>query len=191
MPGAGNDPFSGTSVQNVLQHTISPKVVPDGSGGYTVKNDLINVDNIYITGTLAANSSEIRVGNDAGKTGQKNNAIAVGSLAGTTNQGLTAIAIGQSAGYTLQGARSIAIGGSAGSTDQGTNAIAIGYKAGSFSQTANSIVINATGVPLQSAISGSFVVKPIRGDTSSNLSSGGFKSLFYNSTTGEICYSTS
>lgn len=49
---SGNDPFSGSSVQNLLQHTISPKIVSDGSTGYVVKNDLINIDNIYITGTV-------------------------------------------------------------------------------------------------------------------------------------------
>jgi len=49
---SGNDPFSGSSVQNVLQHTISPKIVTDGSGGYTVKTDLINVDNIYLSGSV-------------------------------------------------------------------------------------------------------------------------------------------
>lgn len=52
MPGPGNDPFSGSSVQNLLQHTISPKIVTDGSGGYTVKTDLINVDNIYLSGSV-------------------------------------------------------------------------------------------------------------------------------------------
>ena len=52
MPSPGNDPFSGSSVQNVLQHTISPKIVTDGSGGYTVKTDLVNIDNIYLTGSI-------------------------------------------------------------------------------------------------------------------------------------------
>jgi hypothetical protein len=53
MPGPGNDPFSGSSVQNLLQHTISPKVVIDEEGtGYVVKSDLINIDNIYISGEI-------------------------------------------------------------------------------------------------------------------------------------------
>lgn len=47
MATPGNDPFSGTNTRNILQHIISPKVVSDGSSGYAVKSDLINVDNAY------------------------------------------------------------------------------------------------------------------------------------------------
>lgn len=54
MPSAGNDPFSGSSIQNLLQHTISPKIVTDNSGGYNVKADLINIDNIYLSGSIIA-----------------------------------------------------------------------------------------------------------------------------------------
>lgn len=50
--GPGNDPFSGSNVRNILNHVISPKVINDGSGGYTVKTDLINIDNIYISGDI-------------------------------------------------------------------------------------------------------------------------------------------
>ena len=45
----GNDPFSGTNTKNILQHVISPKIVDDGSGGYVVKTDLINIDDAYVT----------------------------------------------------------------------------------------------------------------------------------------------
>lgn len=206
MPGAGNDPFSNSSVQNVLQHIISPKVVNDGSDGYVVKTDLVNVDNIYITGTLAANSSKIGVGEEAGKTNQGSNAVAVGSLAGSLIQGFKAVSIGSAAGYTTQGEFGVAIGASSGGTGQGSNAVsvgglagnsfqgvnavALGYEAGSLNQHSNSIVINATGTALQSVTSNSFVVKPIRGDTAANLTTSNFKALFYNSTTGELCYST-
>ena len=53
MSTPGNDPFSNTTTRNILQHIISPKIVSDGSGGYQVKTDLINVDHIYskLTGT--------------------------------------------------------------------------------------------------------------------------------------------
>ena len=34
------DPFANTStVKNILQHIISPKLVTDGSGGYVSKTD--------------------------------------------------------------------------------------------------------------------------------------------------------
>ena len=50
----GNDPFSGTTTRNILQHVLSPKIVSDGSGGYQVKTDLINVDHIFskLSGTV-------------------------------------------------------------------------------------------------------------------------------------------
>jgi len=48
MATPGNDPFSGTNTRDILQHVISPKIVSDGSSGYTVKTDLINIDNAYV-----------------------------------------------------------------------------------------------------------------------------------------------
>jgi hypothetical protein len=59
MTSVGNDPFSSTNTRNILQHVISPKIVNDGSGGYNVKTDLINIDNAYIDNQL--NSEIIRV----------------------------------------------------------------------------------------------------------------------------------
>lgn len=47
-----NDPFSGTNTRNILEHLISPKIVGATGGGYQVKTDLINIDNIYITGEI-------------------------------------------------------------------------------------------------------------------------------------------
>jgi hypothetical protein len=57
--GPGNDPFSGSNTQNILVHLVSPKIVNDGSGGYTVKTDLINIDHIYseARGTVTANNT--------------------------------------------------------------------------------------------------------------------------------------
>ena len=41
------DPFANTTtVKNILQHIISPKIVSNGSGGYLSKTDLVNVHNI-------------------------------------------------------------------------------------------------------------------------------------------------
>lgn len=54
MTTPGNDPFSGTTTRDLLQHIISPKVVSDGSSGYAVKADLINVDGIYAKGVIRA-----------------------------------------------------------------------------------------------------------------------------------------
>lgn len=60
MATPGNDPFSGTNTRNILQHIISPKVVSDGSTGYAVKTDLINVDNAYIKNQVFADSLTIQ-----------------------------------------------------------------------------------------------------------------------------------
>lgn len=44
------DPFANTTtVKNILQHVISPKLVRDGNGGYVSKTDLVNVHNIVFS----------------------------------------------------------------------------------------------------------------------------------------------
>lgn len=41
------DPFENTTtVKNILQHVISPKVVSDGISGYIVRTDLVHIHNI-------------------------------------------------------------------------------------------------------------------------------------------------
>jgi len=45
------DPFANTTtVKNILQHIISPKVVSDGEQGYVSRTDLVNVHNIVFAG---------------------------------------------------------------------------------------------------------------------------------------------
>ena len=56
MSTNGTDPFSGSSTRNLLQPTLSPKIVSEGSNGYTVKVDMINVDNIYASGSIYPSS---------------------------------------------------------------------------------------------------------------------------------------
>lgn len=52
------DPFANTTtVKNILQHIISPKIVSDGSGGYVTKTDLVNVDNILFTAASTTSGS--------------------------------------------------------------------------------------------------------------------------------------
>jgi hypothetical protein len=88
-----------------------------------------------------------------------------------------------------QSGGAIAIGENAGLYGQQSNAIAIGKNAygGTSGQFENSIIINATGVTLPGTLDNRFYVKPIR-----DLSGSGdifSKTLYYNSTTGEIAYS--
>lgn len=41
------DPFATTTtVKNILQHIISPKIVSNGASGYVTKTDIVNVNNI-------------------------------------------------------------------------------------------------------------------------------------------------
>jgi hypothetical protein len=49
---SSSDPFSGTNTRNLLQHVFSPKITENTGGGYDVKVDVLNVDNIIITGDI-------------------------------------------------------------------------------------------------------------------------------------------
>ena len=52
------DPFANTTtVKNILQHIISPKIVSDGSGGYVTKTDLVNVDHLILNQTEGTGTS--------------------------------------------------------------------------------------------------------------------------------------
>ena len=81
--GPGNDPFSGSNTRNILAHLVSPKIVSDGSGGYTVKTDLINVDNVYYGGNLFGPSGTIPVG-ATGATGPQGASIRVKGTVATS-----------------------------------------------------------------------------------------------------------
>jgi hypothetical protein len=65
-------------------------------------------------------STNITLGQNAGQTGQGNNAVALGQEAGQTNQGDNAVAIGYRAGNTGQRANSIVINASGSALNTGT-----------------------------------------------------------------------
>lgn len=47
---ASSDPFANTTtVKNILQHVLSPKIVSNGAGGYVTKTDLVNIDTVKAT----------------------------------------------------------------------------------------------------------------------------------------------
>lgn len=138
-------------------------------------------------GRLNQQSETVAIGNTAGQTTQGVSCVAIGNAAGNSSQGSNAVAIGRSSGTSSQGSAAVAIGYAAGSTSQGAAAVAIGQTAGQTSQHANSIILNATGSALNSTGTSRFFVKPIRG-----VAHGiGVGRLVYDSTTGEITYSTS
>jgi hypothetical protein len=68
MATGGNDPFLGSNTRNLLQHVLSPKIVSDGSNGYVVKLDMINIDNIYASGNIYGAGGSIGGGGN-GSTG--------------------------------------------------------------------------------------------------------------------------
>jgi len=59
-----NDPFS----SNLLRHVFYPKIVSDGTGGYRVDVDLLNVNNITVSGNIAGPSGTFS-GGGTGPTG--------------------------------------------------------------------------------------------------------------------------
>ena len=134
-------------------------------------------------GDSGQTNKAVAIGYEAGKTTQGTSAVAIGDNAGKTGQGGASVAIGQGAGFSGQNNDAVAIGVSSGNFNQGASAVAIGYNAGLTNQAANSIVLNATGSVLQNTTASSLVVKPIRNAVNSNY-------LQYNSTSGEITYTT-
>ena len=135
-------------------------------------------------------SNAVSIGSQAGASSQGINSVAVGVSAAYNTQGNNAVAIGNSAAYLLQGYNSVAIGVNAGIYYLGNSSIAIGANAGNNLQGDNSIVFNATGSNLRNTTANTFTVKPVRGDSTANLVGGGFKAVYYNSSTGEFAYST-
>lgn len=208
----GDVTFVGTTISSDDSSGISFIPAVTFNSDIVVENDLTVDNNITVNGTMTAASlrtseTKIALGLDAGSTSQSVYAVAVGYNAGNTSQGLRAVAIGSDAGYSSQGDVSVAIGYAAGQATQGLGAIAIGNNAGNIgqgnyaiaigvsagvtSQPANSIVINATGSALNNTTTNSFVVKPVRGDSTANLTAAGFKQVYYDPITGEFAYTTS
>ena len=128
----------------------------------------------------------ISFGQLSGAIGQSAGATAMGYLAGYTGQSTEAVAIGDSAGQSAQGVNAVAIGAFSGRTNQSNNAVAIGAYAGQTSQHPNSIVLNATGAVVNSAGTGSFVVKSLR----SVATTTGLTQVWYSTSTGEFVYYT-
>lgn len=146
----------------------------------TLSSDTLNVSNLTLTnitgtnitstsnlnfvnatgtslflGSLKLNSDNLKLGSNAGNTGQSSqsiaigkssseftqgqNSVAIGTQSGRYNQGINCVAIGLNASYTGQSDESIAIGSHAGYNTQGPNSIAIGSFAGNSRQFSYSI----------------------------------------------------
>ena len=93
---------------------------------------------------------------------------------GTNELTLTAATAGQLSGtYQFYGS-------------QGNNAVAVGAYAGRSVQHENSVIINASGEEVNSAGTGTVVIKTVRMVESAS----GFYPCYYNPTTGELVYAT-
>lgn len=92
-------------------------------------------------GLTSQEVSCVAIGQDAGKTTQRNKAVAIGLQAGASDQQASSIAIGEQAGNTTQGAGAIAIGLASGLVNQGESSIAMGINAGASVQKNDAVAI--------------------------------------------------
>jgi hypothetical protein len=140
-------------------------------------------------GRLAGSSSQfgnaIAIGRQAGQTSQEEEAVAIGYQAGLTNQRGRTVAIGYQTGYLRQSDQSVALGTSSGRTDQGYRGISLGYRSAYSAQGSYGIAIGyQAGYSSQPA--NTFYVA-----TNSVRSQGGSYNMRYNTTTGEVSYTSS
>ena len=180
---------TGCSVVTLNQYPTAP--LTDGAGITFIVGQGFGATAIgYQAGSSFQDDNAVAVGRQAGYSSQSKRAVAVGGLAGYSSQSANSVAVGYSAGQSTQGTNAVAVGRGAGENSQGANSVAVGHLAGQTNQGNNSIILNATGANLEQTTANTFTVKPVRGDSTSNLVSGGFKAVYYNSTTGEFAYST-
>jgi hypothetical protein len=90
---------------------------------------------------LTTNSSNVKIGNNAGVTGQGATSVAVGNSAGNSTQGNLSVAIGNYAGEISQASNSVAIGYLAGAQSQGTFAVAVGNRAAMNTQSTGAVAL--------------------------------------------------
>ena len=195
LRGIGIGYFAGNRNQGTRGIAIGDNAALEGQGAYSIAigdNAAYQTQGTYsiaigsFAGFTGQSSNSIAIGYYAGRFSQGTGAVAIGWQAGASGQASGAVAIGWQAGYSAQSTGAIAIGYNAGYTAQGNYSIAIGQGAGQTGQAANSIILNASGVPLNSATTGLFV-NPIR---NSGATQGSGVALVYNTTSREISYGT-
>lgn len=155
--GSGNRPLYINSSdltyrnRNLGINIIDPMVTLDVSGQTTIRTPLV------------------KIGVNAGVTGQGIRAIAIGERAGEVSQGLQSIAIGSESGCNAQASEAVAIGIRAGQTSQQIYSVALGFQSGGFVQGQHSVAIGLNAgrlVQCNSAIS--------IGDSAGEVSQGTF-----------------
>jgi len=137
-------PVRGATASNVLFYNTGTKEIsygtaPTGGGGFNADVDTIRIGTQ--AGSTGQGASAVAVGAEAGNMRQGASAVAIGSAAARNSQSQYAVAVGADAGYTGQQESAIAIGKSAGRDSQGQHAVAIGIEAGITGQQENAIAI--------------------------------------------------
>ena len=159
-----------------------------GQAGYLTQGEN-SVAVGYQAGYSTQGANSVAIGYQSGNLSQGTSAVAIGSKAGCTTQGTGAVAIGYQAGFTTQGSGAVAIGYQAGYYQQGVCSVAIGNLAGgneSTKQPNNTICINAlSSRPSIPPYDSALYITPVRGDALAT------PALVYNTTTGEITYTSS
>ena len=204
-----------TGTQSISIGASSNRNASAGSGAYSVNigyasatsgSNIGDVNIGYNANSQAVANGKtaqrgVNIGWEAGQlqdSATGDDVITIGTLAGKgAGMGLSSIAIGRDAGYgnifgngTPCGQRSIAIGHRclANGTNSADGSVVIGAYIGQQVGGAGSNVIalhgNCNGTQLDIPNSSAFYVKPIR----SKGAESGFVGLFYNTSTGEICY---
>jgi hypothetical protein len=140
---------------NLVRGTLTTAAQPNVTSVGTLT--ALNVANTVVACAYNFCGSSVRVGGNAGSSGQcanavaiginagctlqANSAVAIGSAAGRQNQCEGAIAVGELAGTVGQSLCSVAIGVAAGQCTQGTGAVAVGRGAGTLSQGCQAVAI--------------------------------------------------
>ncbi len=188
----GNLNVTGTISGNTINANTANTVTNNAQPNITSLGTLITLSYSNTALNLGNNSNAtgggIAIGDNSGANNWANSnqvffGVAVGSFSGTGNtRGNASIAIGRNSGNN-QKIGSIAIGNAAGLNGSnigiGAYSIAIGSQAKGNAN--NFICLNATGSDLFANTANTFVVKPIRNASTSNV-------LFYDQASGEITY---
>ena len=124
---------------NLVRGTLTTAAQPNVTSVGTLT--ALNVANTVVACAYNFCGSSVRVGGNAGSSGQCANAVAIGINAGCTQQANSAIAIGSSAGLQNQSEGAIAVGAFAGSIGQSLCSVAIGVAAGQCTQGIGAVAV--------------------------------------------------
>ena len=153
-------PFTGTGVFYFLQTiaytntTFATQIAwnmdhsPTGQFCMRVKNAGVWRDWVVYSSDenfVPIDSTEIKIGSNAGNTNQGANSVAVGNLAGQVNLGANSVAIGTNAGQNSAGSEGTFIGRLAGQNATGLNVTCIGNSAGTNLTTETNATCLGTG----------------------------------------------